>query len=137
MLCDDDDMGFGILFSDQPRRFQAVQTGHADVQNNDIRPKGLALFHGVNAIHGFAADLPLRGRLKQGSKPAAKDLVIVHDQDPRILPVTRLQGCLCDSKTRIDSLSLLVLRPIGYAGSEYQSHKWGSNLKWKINLQFA
>ncbi len=125
MLGDDYDMRLGTLFSDQPRRFQAVQTGHADIQNHDIRLEGLALFHGVHAVHGFAADLPLRGWLKQGSKSAAKDLVVIDDQDPRILLISLLQGRLYDSKTRFDSLSLLTLHPIDYAGSKCRSNKWG------------
>jgi hypothetical protein len=79
MLSDHYDSGLGSFFPDQAGRFQAIQTRHADVQNDNIRFQKLALLDRVNPIDCLPADLPFQGRLQESSKTPPENLVVVNN----------------------------------------------------------
>ena len=84
VLGDDYDLRHLSFFAYQPRRFQAIQAWHANVEYNNIGFEGFALLDGVHAINGFSADQPLRGWFQQSAKPAPEYFVVINDQYPRV-----------------------------------------------------
>jgi hypothetical protein len=85
VLRDNHYSGLGLLLNDQPGRFQAVEPGHTYIENHDIGLERFALLDGVDAIHRFAANLPLGRRLQQGAQAAPKNLMIIYNQNTRVL----------------------------------------------------
>ena len=65
------------------RGFDAVEEGHADIEDGDIRFKPGGFFDGFTAVGGFGANLPAGARLEKSAEASANYGVIIRDQDAK------------------------------------------------------
>src|SRR6185436_12254886 len=77
----DQDFGRGQCLADLPRRLEAVQVRHADVQDDDVGTQPLRLVARFAPVDGLADELPALLRLEQRAQALADDLVVVGDED--------------------------------------------------------
>ena len=62
-------------------RLQAVDDGHADVHEEDVRPLALRHRHRLAAVCGLPDDLDVRGGLQEDPEARADELLVVRDRD--------------------------------------------------------
>ena len=66
---------------DFSRRVQAVQLGHREIENHDVRPQLFRQFDGHASVFSLAAKLPLVPRGDDRAKTLPDHAVIVGDED--------------------------------------------------------
>jgi hypothetical protein len=62
-------------------RLDAVQVGHGDIHQQNVRGEALHQFHGFHAIHGFAHHVDVARLLQEGADTLPDRVVVVGDDD--------------------------------------------------------
>ena len=75
------DLRLRTVLLDLPGGFEAAETGHADVHENDVWTEFGCFFDGVAAIGSFANHFHIGFRGNQGSDALAEECVVVRQHD--------------------------------------------------------
>jgi hypothetical protein len=78
---EDENFGGGRGFADLAGGFDAVEKGHADIEDGDVRLVLGGFFDGVSTVGGFGTDLPAGARLEESAEAGTDNGVIIGDQD--------------------------------------------------------
>ena len=73
----DQNLRAGIVFEHLARGLKAVQRGHADVQNGDVRLDLLRFFYGFTPVARFRRYLPTGLSLENAAQSFPHDFVVV------------------------------------------------------------
>jgi len=93
-----EDQGLGEEGEDFPGGVQAVELGHHEIQNDQMRFELFTQLDCLPTILGFPAHLPVGARLQHGSKAFSNQAVIVGDEDARFFYGTA-KGSFCSPFT--------------------------------------
>ena len=81
---EDEDFGVGGRgLADAASGFDAVEEGHADIEDGDVWFELGGFFDGFAAVGGFGADFPAVTRFQERAKAGANDGMIIRDQDAK------------------------------------------------------
>ena len=78
---EDDDLRFRTILGDLPCRGDAVEAGHLDVEQRDMRLPAPRRLHGLGAVRRLRDDLEIRLERQHGGEGAPDQRLILGDQD--------------------------------------------------------
>lgn len=73
-----------LVLAQQTRGFQAVDAGHGDVQQHQIRMQVVALLQHLLAVFGLADHLDVRMFTQQHAQALARQRLVIGDQHPHL-----------------------------------------------------
>ena len=79
------DPHFRICLENLRGRIQAIQLGHANVEDHDLRTKRSGFLNGFPSVTGLTHYLPIRLRFQKSAQAPTHDRVIVRDQNRNCL----------------------------------------------------
>ncbi len=81
----DDDHGERVVdvgSGEEPRRLDAVEFGHADVEQADVRSQVTGPFHGFASVRGLGDDLDPGLGVEDHRQTGSHQILVVGDEDP-------------------------------------------------------
>lgn len=73
-----------LALAQQPRGFQAVDAGHGDIQQHQVRVQLFALLQHLLAVFGLANHLDLQMLAQQHAQALARQWLVIGDQHPHL-----------------------------------------------------